>query len=219
VVYTVVEAEFAGYDPTYSEPTIVTGRTFNGWVNADSLSAGTVYRFVSGAYALGVDMSGNLISMESDPSNVQQQWRVEARGSGYVLKNVGYNYYLDADNNGIFTAGSASAAAAVSLSNDVLKIENRYLQLSSSGVNSSWYENNGTALSVTGQMAIEAMPGTHITVTNRIEAYVLPNTGGEGYNSSLYSLGGALTAAAASMCICEFGRKRRKKGEVENRNV
>lgn len=213
VKYTVVEEEFEGYDPTYSEPVTVDPRKFNSWANANALEAGGVYRFVYGAVALGVDMSGNLISTVNDPADETQQWQVEAYGTGFVLKNARYGYYLDSDNSNLFTAGNAGAAAQVVLTNNVLKIGNRFLQLTASGATSSWYENNGTALTVTKRAQVVAMNGTSITVTNTEEAYVLPSTGGEGIPSSLYKFGGALSAAAATMYICESGRKRKKGGE------
>ena len=216
VKYTVAEADFDGYTPSYSNPSTVDGRTFTSWINAESFANGTVYRFVSGAYALGVDMSGNLISMVNDPSNVYQQWQVEASGTSYVLKNVGYGYYLDADNSNVFTAGNKNSASAVVLSNNILKIGSRYLQLNSGSVGSSWYENNGTALTVTRLATVTAMNGASITVTNSEAAYELPNTGGAGNETSLYRFGGALMAAAASMYICEFGRKRRMRRGEQN---
>ena len=216
VRYTVVEADVEGYTPSYSGPTVVAAKTFTSWVGADSLENGAVYRFVSGAYALATDEYGNLIASQNSLESLAQQWRVESRGSSFLLKNVAYDYYLVANDSAIYTTGNVNSASAVVLTGGILRVGSRYVILSSVGASSSWYENNGTTLSVAKQATVSAMPGSALTVTNYEAAYVLPNTGGEGISNDLYKFGGSLIAATASMYICEFTRKRRKKGGVEN---
>ena len=206
VVYTVEEKHFSGYTPTYSEITEKAGPMIDIWKNADTLSAAGNFRFVSSGYALATNSNGSLISKVTDATDVYQQWQAVAFGNGYKLKNVGSGSYLYNYGSTLTTTTNINYASTVTLSNGVLKVNSRYIELSSKGVSSTRYSNNGTVFSVSHLTQTEGKPIYSVTVTNTVAKHILPETGSTGV--APYILGGLFIIILIYVYMYKAGRER-----------
>lgn len=205
-IYTAVEKHFSGYKPTYSEVTEKPGPTIDVWKNADALSTTGYFRFVSSGYALATNSSGSLISKLTDATDVYQQWQAVASGNGYKLKNVGSGRYLYGSSFSLSTTTNINSASAVTLTNGVIKVGSRYIELSSNGVSSTRYQNNGTAFTVTHLTQVAGKPVYSVTVTNTIANHILPETGSTG--AMPYILFGLFIIVLAFVYMHKAGRER-----------
>ena len=206
VDYTAVEKHFSGYKPNYSEVTEKTGPMIDVWKNTNALSTTGNFRFVSSGYALATNSSGSLISKLTDATDVYQQWQVVLSGNNYKLKNVGSGRYLYGSSFSLSTTTNINSASTVTLTNGVIKVGSRYIELSSNGVSSTRYQNNGTACTVTHLTQVAGKPVYSVTVTNTIANHILPETGSTG--AMPYILFGLFIIILAFVYMHKSGRER-----------
>ena len=211
VVYTVVETAVRDYTTSYSAPKELDGLPVTIWEAADNLSAGGVYRFTSGSYALAVDADGNVVSVQGDLDDANQQWEAVTYGSTIRLRNVGTQRYLAVNGTTLYTTTRQSGAVSAELTDDgYVKLDQVYLEIGSGYAGVTTNTANITNQRVTQEVDITGKPGTGYTVTNS-HAYILPYTGSVGTQSLTFG-GLLLLIGAAWMYICTSRRVRRKGG-------
>lgn len=211
IIYTIVEDEPEDYDARY-ESEVVAGKQIVTWVKADTLQSGATMRIFNGANALSVNTEGEPVVVVNDQADTAQYWTVEVRNNNTHLKHVQSGRYLRVDRETITTVTNRNEASAVTLSNEVLMVGNRYLQMTRTTVSVSQYSYNATLFTVARRTEATGQPGLAITVINYDEEeYELPITGGMG--TSPFTFGGLLIIAAALMYMSNFGRKLRKGGK------
>lgn len=210
VVYTIVEDEPPEYDARY-EVTVGPGRDVVTWIKVDSMTdTAGIYRIVFAANALAIDSGGSLITAEKDSEDTAQWWvPVLTTNDSYILKSYTGNYYLCTDGDSVYTVTRASSASAVSLSGEALKIGNRYIQMTRTGIWVTEYEYNATLFTVAKRTEDVGKEGAVVAVTNIAEVgYELPATGSNG--DHLYIIGGLLMAIAVGIPLLYSSNKRRK---------
>lgn len=209
VIYTVKEDVVHGYETEYSSPAILPGLEIKIWQEVNGLTANSIYRFTSGTHALAVDSKNNVISALSTSGDTYQQWKAVARNNVIVLQNVGSGRYLQLSNYGLYTVSGASSATSVTVSNGLVVMNRRYLEISSNHVGVTSNTANITNQRIYCYVTINGRNGTGYTVTNHYGSYTLPKTGGTG--TLPVTLGGLLLTAVPLMYM--IGRKRQRGGK------
>ncbi len=210
ITYTIVEDEPADYDARY-EVTVGPGRDIVTWIKVNSMTdTSGIYRIVFAANALAVDSGGSLVTVEKNAEDTAQWWVPVRRTNGsYILKSYTGNHYLYTDGDSVYTVTRASAASAVTLNGETLKVGNRFLQMTRTGIWVAEYEYNATLFTVAQRTEDVGKEGFVVGVTNIAEVgYELPATGGSG--NSLYTIGGLLIVIACGSPLLYIPIKRRK---------
>lgn len=207
IVYTVVEDQFVGYLPFYSDGTTVPGLPVTIWHNTDSIVASNKYRFASASYYLAIDGSGNVVSVLGNLEDDAQQWEAVQSGSKLVLRNVKTGAYLYNSGTTLTTTASASSAAAISFSGGKLKIGNYYLELKTGTLGLTSNNANATVLTAAKSVDTHGMEGVSYVVTNASIIPPLPNTGGVTV-MSITTAGGLLLAIDAVLSLFTFIKRK-----------
>lgn len=213
VVYTVVEDDVDNYVAQYSQAVVLPGLEVQIWQDVTAISANGTYRFVSGANSLAVDADNNVVSAHSDLNDTYQQWTAVSYNNRIILRNVGSKRYLALSGSSLYTTSRATSAAAITLSNELVRVGQMYLEITASHAGVTSNAANISGQKITQYVTTHGQPGTGYAVTNLYGAYTLPVTGGMG--TLPFTFGGLAMIAAALMYMYQNGRKRQKGGKYD----